>query len=31
VKAGDFRRLYIEAMQAANQNEIGPLMMFARS
>ena len=31
VKAGDFRRRYIEALRAADQNEIGPLMMFARS
>jgi Fic-DOC domain mobile mystery protein B len=31
VKAGDFRRRYIEALHAADQNEIGPLMEFARS
>ncbi len=31
VKAGDFRRRYIDALQAADQNEIGPLLEFARS
>jgi Fic-DOC domain mobile mystery protein B len=31
VKAGDFRRSYIEALQDADQNEIGALLKFARS
>jgi Fic-DOC domain mobile mystery protein B len=31
INAGDFRRSYIEALQAADQNEIGPLLKFARS
>jgi Fic-DOC domain mobile mystery protein B len=31
VKACDFRRRYIEALQAADRNEIGPLLKFARS
>jgi Fic-DOC domain mobile mystery protein B len=31
VRAGDFRRSYIEALQAADKNNIGPLLGFARS
>jgi Fic-DOC domain mobile mystery protein B len=31
VRAGDFRRSYIEALRAADRNEIGPLLAFARS
>jgi Fic-DOC domain mobile mystery protein B len=31
VRAGDFRRRYIEALQAADRNEIEPLIQFARS
>ena len=31
VMEGDFRRSYIEALRAADQNEIGPLLKFARS
>jgi hypothetical protein len=31
VRAGDFRRRYIEALQAADRNEMKPLMEFARS
>ena len=30
-QAGDFRRGYIEALHAADKNDIGPLMVFARS
>jgi Fic-DOC domain mobile mystery protein B len=31
VTAGDFRRSYIEALRAADKNDIGPLLLFARS
>lgn len=31
VRAGDFRRSYIEALRAADKNDIGPLLLFARS
>ena len=31
VKDSDFRRCYIEALHAADQNEIGQLLKFARS
>ena len=31
VRAGDFRRSYIEALRAADKNEIQPLLVFARS
>jgi Fic-DOC domain mobile mystery protein B len=31
LRAGDFRRRYIEALQAADKNEIEPLLRFARS
>jgi Fic-DOC domain mobile mystery protein B len=31
VKAGDFRRRYIDALRAADRNEIEPLLEFARS
>jgi len=30
-RAGDFRRNYIEALQAADKNDIGLLLEFARS
>jgi len=30
-RAGDFRRNYIEALQAADKNNIGLLLEFARS
>jgi Fic-DOC domain mobile mystery protein B len=30
-RAGDFRRIYIEALRAADKNDIGPLLKFARS
>jgi Fic-DOC domain mobile mystery protein B len=29
--AGDFRRIYIESLRAADKNEIAPLLTFARS
>lgn len=31
VKAGDFRRTYIDALRAADKNNIQPLLTFARS
>ena len=31
VQAGDFRRSYIDALRAADRNDIGPLLAFARS
>jgi len=31
VRAGDFRRRYIDALQAADAHDIGPLLAFARS
>ncbi len=31
MQAGDFRRRYIQALHAADQNDIGPLLAFARS
>jgi Fic-DOC domain mobile mystery protein B len=31
VRAGDFRRRYIDAMRAADKNDIQPLLVFARS
>ena len=31
VAQGDFRRRYIEALQAADKNDIEPLLAFARS
>jgi Fic-DOC domain mobile mystery protein B len=31
VTAGDFRRTYIDALRAADKNEIQPLLVFARS
>jgi Fic-DOC domain mobile mystery protein B len=31
VQAGDFRRSYIEALRAADKNDIQPLLVFARS
>ncbi len=31
VRAGDFRRSYIEALRAADKNDIQPLLVFARS
>jgi len=31
VRHGDFRRSYIDALRAADKNEIGPLLAFARS
>jgi Fic-DOC domain mobile mystery protein B len=31
VAQGDFRRIYIDALQAADNNNIGPLIAFARS
>jgi Fic-DOC domain mobile mystery protein B len=31
VRQGDFRRRYIDALQAADKNEIAPLLAFARS
>jgi Fic-DOC domain mobile mystery protein B len=31
VQAGDFRRSYIDALRAADQNDIQPLLTFARS
>ena len=31
MQAGDFRRRYIQALRAADQNDIGPLLAFARS
>jgi Fic-DOC domain mobile mystery protein B len=31
VKTGDFRRTYIDALRAADKNEIRPLLVFARS
>jgi Fic-DOC domain mobile mystery protein B len=31
VQQGDFRRRYIEALRAADKNDIGPLLAFARS
>lgn len=31
VRAGDFRRRYIDALQAADAQDIGPLLAFARS
>lgn len=31
VRAGDFRRSYIEALRAADKNDIQPLITFARS
>lgn len=31
VKAGNFRRSYIEALRAADKNDVGPLLLFARS
>ena len=31
VRAGDFRRSYIEALRAADKNDIRPLLAFARS
>lgn len=30
-QASDFRRSYIEALRAADKNDIGPLLVFARS
>ena len=31
VRAGDFRQRYIDALRAADANDIGPLLVFARS
>ena len=31
VHAGDFRQRYIDALRAADANDIGPLLAFARS
>ncbi len=31
VRGGDFRRRYIDALQAADAGDIGPLLAFARS
>jgi hypothetical protein len=31
VRAGDFRRSYIDALRAADKNDIRPLLAFARS
>ena len=31
VQHGDFRRSYIDALRAADKNDIGPLLAFARS
>jgi len=31
VKAGDFRRSYIDALRAADKNDMQPLLDFARS
>jgi Fic-DOC domain mobile mystery protein B len=31
VRAGDFRRRYIDALRAADKNDIQPLLVFARS
>ena len=31
VQQGDFRRRYIDALRAADKNDIGPLLAFARS
>lgn len=31
VRAGDFRRRYIDALQAADAHDIGPLLAFART
>ncbi len=31
VRAGDFRRSYIEALRAADKNDIQPILVFARS
>jgi Fic-DOC domain mobile mystery protein B len=31
VRAGDFRRRYIDALRAAGENDIQPLLVFARS
>jgi Fic-DOC domain mobile mystery protein B len=31
VRAGDFRRRYIDALRAADRNDIQPLVVFARS
>ncbi len=31
VQQGDFRRSYIDALRAADKNDIGPLLAFARS
>ncbi len=31
VRAGDFRRSYIQALRAADKNDIRPLLAFARS
>jgi Fic-DOC domain mobile mystery protein B len=31
VQAGDFRRSYIDALRAADKNDIRPLLMFARA
>jgi len=31
VRAGDFRRSYIDALRAADKNDIQPLLAFARS
>ena len=31
VQAGDFRRTYIDALRAADRNDIQPLLTFART
>jgi Fic-DOC domain mobile mystery protein B len=31
VQPGDFRRRYLDALRAADKNDIGPLLAFARS
>jgi fido (protein-threonine AMPylation protein) len=31
VRAGDFRRSYIDALRAADKNDIQPILTFARS
>jgi Fic-DOC domain mobile mystery protein B len=31
VRAGDFRRRYIDALRAADKNDLQPLLVFARS
>ncbi len=31
VQAGDFRRTYIDALRAADKNDIQPLLTFART